>query len=137
LLSRHFPPSPQLDVIVWEPVLRAVPGVPGALEQQLHHLLVANELPHVSVRELPLSVGPHRASASGAFTILEFPAAESSEPEPPTIYSESLTGALYLDKPREVAVYEQVWSVLAGLALDKRQSSRLIAETMRELNANA
>jgi transcriptional regulator with XRE-family HTH domain len=137
LLSRHFPPPPRLEVIVDEGVLRRSPDVPGAMAQQLWHLLKANELPHVSVRVLPLNVGPHRASASGAFTILEFPASETDKGEPPTIYSESLTGALYLDKPKEIQRYEEVWSTLAERALTEEESAKMITTIIGEMNNSA
>ena len=45
LLSRHFPPPPSLELIVDEAALRRPPDVPGAMAQQLWHLLKANELP--------------------------------------------------------------------------------------------
>lgn len=137
LLSRHFPPPPRLEVIVDEAALRRSPDVPGAMAQQLWHLLKANELPHMSVRVLPLSVGPHRASLSGAFTILEFPSSEAARGEPPTIYSESLTGALYLDKPKEIERYEEVWSALAERALSEEESDKMITATIGELNNGA
>jgi hypothetical protein len=123
-------------VIVDEGALRRSPGLPGAMAQQLWHLLKANELPHVSVRALPLGVGPHRASASGAFTILEFPSSETEKGEPPTIYSESLTGALYLDKPREIQRYEEVWSALAELALGEEESNKMIAAIIGEMHSS-
>jgi transcriptional regulator with XRE-family HTH domain len=137
LLNRHFPPPPRLEAIIWEAVLRTPLEVPGALEQQLFHLLQAKELPNVSVRVLPFAQGPHRASVTGAFTILEFPAAEGAEAEPPTVYLESLTGALYLDKPREFEAYDQLWSSIAERALDDEESARMITTVMREMNANA
>jgi transcriptional regulator with XRE-family HTH domain len=134
LLSRHFPAPPSLEVIVSEAVLWAAPETPGAMAQQLWHLLKANELPHVSVRVLPTSTGPHRASGSGAFTILEFPSADGEKGEPPTIYSESLTGALYLDKPRELTTYEEVWANLGDKALTEQQSGEMIRKIIGEMN---
>jgi transcriptional regulator with XRE-family HTH domain len=134
LLARHFPPPPRLEVIVFEGVLWAAPDIPGAMAQQLWHLLKANELPHASVRVLPFTAGPHRASAAGAFSILEFPSADSTKGEPPTVYSESLTGALYLDKPNELERYEQAWSDLAERALNEQRSGELIRRVIRELN---
>ena len=131
LLARYFPPPPRLEVIVSEAALRAEPATPGAMQQQLWHLLKANEVPHLSVRVLPLSVGPHRASVSGAFTILEFPAGPDGENgEPATVYSESLTGALYLDRPKELAVYEEVWAALAAGALTEEESDHMIKQIM-------
>jgi uncharacterized protein DUF5753/uncharacterized protein DUF397 len=122
LLARHFPAPPRLEVIVSEAVLWSAPETPGAMAQQLWHLLKANEMPHMSVRVLPFSAGPHRASVSGAFTILEFPSADAEKGEPSTIYSEALTGALYLDKPRELTTYEEVWASLGDRALTEQQS---------------
>lgn len=132
LLSRHFPGPPRLEVIIAEGALRAELETPGAMQQQLHHLLMANELQHVAVRVLPTSVGPHRASVTGPFTILEFPQDNGERGEPPTVYSESLTGALYLDRPHELAVYEQAWNAVADLALQEEESNRMIIEIMSQ-----
>lgn len=136
LLTRHFPPPPRLEVIIWEPVLRCPTDTPGALDQQLFHLLQAQQLPNVSIRVLPLSAGPHRASVTGEFTILDFPA-EGAYPEPTTVYLESRTGALYLDRPREAQIYDGIWAGLATKALSEEESSKLITSIMRELNACA
>jgi hypothetical protein len=135
LLSRHFPAPPHLEVIVAEAVLWAAPETPGAMAQQLWHLMKANEQPHISVRVLPMSTGPHRASGSGAFAILEFPSMDGEKGEPPTVYSESLTGALYLDKPRELTTYEDVWASLGELALAERQSTDMIRKIIGEMNS--
>jgi transcriptional regulator with XRE-family HTH domain len=134
LLARHFPAPPRLEVIVSEAVLWSAPETPGAMAQQLWHLLKANEMPHMSVRVLPLSAGPHRASVSGAFTILEFPSADAEKGEPSTIYSEALTGALYLDKPRELTTYEEVWASLGDRALTEQQSGDMIRKIIGEMN---
>ena len=133
LLTRNFPPPPQLDLIFAESVVRARLTAPGAMQQQLWHLLKAiDELPHVMVRILP-SVGPHAAAPSGGFTILEFPPNDRGSGEPPTVYSENITGSLYLDHPRELAVYEQVWAELEALALDERDSKAMITTLLQEL----
>jgi hypothetical protein len=124
-------------VIICESVLRRPPDVPGALQQQLFHLLEANLLPNLSVRVMPLACGPHRASSSGAFTILDFPSHDGKPGEPTTIYSEGLTGALYLDRPHEIDTYERVWAALAERALGERESSEAITAVMRELNVDA
>ncbi|GAB1693680.1 helix-turn-helix domain-containing protein [Krasilnikovia sp. M28-CT-15] len=130
LLSRHFPSPPQLEVIIAESALLAVLETSGAMHQQLWYLLKANEQGHISVRVLPTSAGPHRASISGAFTILEFPTTNGDRGEPPTVYSESLTGALYLDRPKELDVYEQAWTALATLALSDEDSDDMIKKIM-------
>ena len=136
LLTRHFPPPPRLEVIIWEAVLRSPTNTPGALEQQIFHLLEAQQLPNVSVRVLPLAAGPHRASVTGAFTILEF-TADGVQAEPPTVYQESLTGALYLDRPHEARAYDAMWAGLADKALSEEESAKLMTAIMREMNGRA
>ncbi len=44
---------------------------------------------------------------SGSFEVLRFPANGNGEDsEPPTVFSDLFTGAIYLDKPREVERYD-------------------------------
>jgi hypothetical protein len=134
LLQRFSPPPPRLEVILSEAVLLAKLEAPGAMQQQLFGLLQVNRLPHVSVRVLPLAVGPHPASVGGGFTILEFPPGEGGrEGEPPTVYSEGVTGALYLDEPAEIKAYEDVWGALAELALSEGDSNDMITATLKIL----
>ena len=97
---------------------------------QLEYMVTAGPNLGVSVRVLPTSVGPHQASRSGAFVLLSFPEQQSTT-EPPTVYIEGLTGALYLDKPAEVVVYEEVWDSLWEKALSPTEtgsSSTMIQE---------
>lgn len=134
LLARPFPEPPTLEAIVDESVLRRDPGPAGVMARQLAYLQKAGEQPHISIRILPLSRGLHRASAAGAFTILEFPSEGNERREPPTVYSESLTGAIYLDKSQEISAYEEVWVSLTALALSERDSAVMIDELIGELN---
>lgn len=59
------------------------------------------------------------------------------EGEPPTVYLESLTGALHLDKPNEIQRYENAWSALAARAQDERESFETITTIMKEMNRSA
>ncbi|GAB1640939.1 helix-turn-helix domain-containing protein [Krasilnikovia sp. MM14-A1259] len=133
--QRHlarFPDPLRLEVIISEAVLLAeLPE--GVMRRQLWHLLQANELSHVQVRVLPLAAGLHRAVVAGAFTALDF-AAEDGAVAASTVYSESQTGAIYLDAPSEVAEYQGVWEALEASSLDKTDSVELISKRMKELN---
>jgi transcriptional regulator with XRE-family HTH domain len=132
LLSRNLPRAPRLDVILNEGVLRrAIPDGVG-MRRQLSHLVESATRPNVSVRVIPSAAGPHKAASSGQFTILEFPAVGTASPEPTTIYCESLTGALYLDKLAEVAMYESVWAALDATALSQAESDDLIGAIIKE-----
>lgn len=132
LLERRLPPAPSFDVIIDEAVLRRpIPDRP-AMQQQLAYLVnLAAREPHISVRVLPSAIGPHVASTAGDFVILDFPAEGPRQAEPTTIYSQNLTGALYLDKPDEVDAYERVWTGLCELSLDERATEQLVAEIIK------
>lgn len=132
ILTRHRPQAPDLEVIVDESALRRPIADRDAWLAQLAYLANANRLPTVTVRILPSAVGPHWASMTNAFYIIEFPAVGTRPPEPTTIYSENLTGALYLDKPAEVEVYDQVWQRLDELALSQADSEDLLAAIIEE-----
>ena len=47
---------------------------------------------------------------------------------------QNLTGALYLDKPGEVEIYNDVWQSLEQVALDRRGSDDLIATIIKEFD---
>ncbi|HEV7897339.1 MAG TPA: helix-turn-helix transcriptional regulator [Planosporangium sp.] len=132
LLTRARPPAPRLDVVLNEAALRRPVGGPDAMADQLRHINKVGELPNVSVRVLPLNTGLHRAAmAGGQFVILHFPTS-GTNPEPPTVYSDGLTGALYLDKPPEISAYEEVWTGLVPSCLTEPQSKKLIAAIAKE-----
>ncbi|BCL16135.1 helix-turn-helix domain-containing protein [Micromonospora sagamiensis] len=134
LLRRRLPPPPRFDVVLSEAVLLRTVGNRIIMASQLRHLLTVGQEPHISIRVLPLSVGLHRGVEAGAFVILEFPPGNRTTPEPPVVYSESWTGALYLDRPEEFAAYGQVWSSLKELALDRGQSAELINKIAGEVH---
>ncbi|MFF5171344.1 helix-turn-helix domain-containing protein [Micromonospora sp. NPDC000089] len=134
LLSRRLPAAPAMDVILSEGALLRIVGDRPTMAEQLRHLLDLGERETVSIRVLPLSVGLHRGVEAGTFVMLEFPIGNRSTPEPPVIYSESWTGALYLDRPEEFAAYEKVWTSLDQLALDEGQSRHLINKIIGEVH---
>ncbi|WP_432839025.1 helix-turn-helix domain-containing protein [Dactylosporangium sp. CA-092794] len=132
LLARRVPRPPALDVILDESVLRRPIADRAGMRGQLLHLAEASDAKNVHVRVLPMTVGPHRASQSGPFVILDFRAEEARPAEPTTVYSEGLTGALYLDKPAEVETYEGVWNALDDLVLDVEGSKELMITLAKE-----
>ncbi|MGN9806449.1 helix-turn-helix domain-containing protein [Micromonospora sp. L32] len=128
LLMRRLPAAPRLESVLSEAVLRRIVGSPAVMTAQLDHLLKLSDLPNVSVKVLPLAAGPQPGAVAGTFMILDFPPTKGGRaaPEPSVVYSESLTGALYLDKPDELAAYERVWKGLDALALGEAESKDMI-----------
>jgi transcriptional regulator with XRE-family HTH domain len=134
ILTRTRPAPPSLDVVINEAALRRPITDRAAMADQLNHINKMSDLPNISVRALPLNAGLHRAAmAGGMFIVLDFSSnGANRSPEPSTVYSDGLTGALYLDKPHEVAAYNKVWSSLVSVCLDQRQTRRLISAISKE-----
>ncbi|WP_431931740.1 helix-turn-helix domain-containing protein [Micromonospora sp. RP3T] len=132
LLARRSPAAPLFEAIVDEAVLRRPISDIEAWRAQLAHLVNGAQAGNIKVRVLPASVGPHRASFAGAFMILDFPAKGTRPTEPSTVYSESLTGSLYLDRPGEVETYASAWQTLWNLALEERASEDLVGALIKE-----
>ncbi|MEU5563624.1 helix-turn-helix domain-containing protein [Micromonospora musae] len=135
LLSRRLPRPPRLEAVLSEAVLRRTVGNRGVMAGQLSRLIETAELPNVSVRVLPFAAGPHSGAVAGSFVILDFPATKGGRAtsEPPIAYSESLTGALYLDKPDELDAYRAAWKSVEALALDEAQSTEMIKRIIGEV----
>ena len=133
LVRRPVAP-PELRVALNEAILRRPVGGPGVMAAQLDHLAEVAGLPNVSLRVVPFSAGLHHGVLSGPFVILRFPLnGDGQESEPATTYMDGFTGALYLDKPREVERYASAFENIWSAALDEPASRGLITKTAEEL----
>ncbi|MDM4723174.1 helix-turn-helix transcriptional regulator [Micromonospora sp. WMMA1363] len=135
LLHRHRPPAPQLSVILNESVLHRIAGNEKIMADQFTHLLDLTGQATVSIRILPFAAGLHGGMAS-AFTLLDFPRDPHTSEllEPPLVYVDTLTGAMYLHKPDEVAAYELAWRDLVDRTLDEESSRRMINSALKGLH---
>jgi transcriptional regulator with XRE-family HTH domain len=133
ILRRPVDP-PLLRVALREPMLRCPVGGARVMAGQLGRLAEASELPNVSLRLVPVATGLHAGMLSGPFEILRFPVnGHGEESEPPTVYTDIYTGALYLDKPHEVNRYDQAFGKIWKTALDDEASRALIRESAEGL----
>jgi transcriptional regulator with XRE-family HTH domain len=133
ILSRATEP-PELKIVLNESVLRRPIGGTVVMRRQIERLIAANELAPIDLRIVPFSVGFHAGVAWGPFVVLRFPAyGEGRLSEPPTVYREGLTGALYLDQPHEVELHEHVFSQIWDVALNPSESTKLMVQISKEL----
>ncbi|HWR48160.1 MAG TPA: DUF5753 domain-containing protein, partial [Pseudonocardiaceae bacterium] len=133
LLTRVTDP-PTLQVVLNEAILHRPVGGEKVMVRQLERLVELGELPTVSLRVMPFGAGLHHGILSGAFQILRFPLnGNGQETEPPTVYVDGLTGALYLDKPREIDRYDTAFANIWESSLDDKASEDLITQAAREL----
>jgi transcriptional regulator with XRE-family HTH domain len=133
ILRRPIDP-PLMRVALHESVIRTVVGGSGHMAAQLARLIQASELPNVAIRIVPFGAGLHLGLLTGEFGILRFPVnGRGEDSEPPTVYSESFTGALYLDKPHEVGRYDRAFRQVWDNALDDESSGELLRNTAEGL----
>ena len=133
LVGRSIDP-PALQVALNESVLRWPVGGATVMAAQLDRLAAASDLPNVSLRVVPFSAGFHPGMLSGSFNILRFPLnGNGADSEPPTVYAELYTGALYLDKPQEIDRYSDAFTGIWQHALDEPSSRELIRQAAEAL----
>jgi transcriptional regulator with XRE-family HTH domain len=128
--------APEFRVALNESVLRCPVGGAELMAAQLDRLAAVAELPNVSLRVVPFAAGLYPGIMSGSFEILRFPAgADGAESEPPTVYAELFTGAVYLDKPSEIERYSVAFDGIWEQALNESSSGELVrraAEALRD-----
>jgi len=128
--QRRLDDDPPLELwaILDEAVIRRPVGGTTVMCAQLEHLLVMAERPGLTLQILPFSCGAH-AGHGGPFTILEFPDAV----DPTVVYTEHLTGSLFLEADEEISRYTVVFDHLRAEALGSAASIDLIAGVAAEL----
>jgi hypothetical protein len=134
LVTRVTSP-PTLRVVLNEAVVRRLVGGPEVMAAQLDRLAAMNERPNVSVRVAPFSAGAHRGFDTGPFILMRFPTSgDGRDHEPPTVYVQGFTGALYLDKPHEIHRYAEAFAENWDDALSQDDSTALFRQIAREMN---
>ncbi|MFI2711330.1 helix-turn-helix domain-containing protein [Micromonospora sp. NPDC018662] len=136
LLARAVPRAPYLDLILSEAVLRRPLRDRAAMARQMEALVVNGRRHNIRLRVLPLDAGLSRWASTGTFTMLDFPT-EVREPEPTTIYMDGPCGAVYLDKPHEIQIYDDAWCSLVERAFDEDESRELITAIAKEMTHGA
>ncbi|MFI2203258.1 helix-turn-helix domain-containing protein [Streptomyces sp. NPDC020192] len=122
LLERDDPPH--LWVIMDETVLRRpVSTRPEVMRDQLDRLLEFAERDRVTLQIAEFAAGPHPGTYA-PFTLFRF-----AEPElPDMVFTEYLTGALYLDSRREVAAHLEVLDHMTARAASAQRTRTLLRE---------
>lgn len=125
ILSR--PKPPHLWAILDESVIRRVVGSREVMQEQLDHLLRANESPDITLQVLPFAKGAHSA-AMGSFVILG-----GAEPSLDVVYVDIHVGSLFMEKDEELERYRLAFDYLRAQALDMASSSALIERVREEI----
>ncbi|MCP2333220.1 MULTISPECIES: helix-turn-helix domain-containing protein [Actinoalloteichus] len=121
--ERLAAPEPlDLRVVIDEGALRRFVGGPGVLRAQLEHLVLVSYRRNVTVRVLPFSAGEHPLLGDNV-TYVELP----DPANPAVVFLQNSAACTFLDKPAQTRRYATALDQLEKLALDPRDSIRLIA----------
>ncbi|OLT13153.1 Cro/Cl family transcriptional regulator [Pseudonocardia sp. CNS-139] len=116
----------RFSAVLEEYVLQRMVGGPAVMRAQLEHLLVLAQRDNVDLLVMPASVAVHDG-LDGDFMLLDFDEAQSIG------YIEYPTGALYLQEPEQIAVYQLSAERLRAAALSASDSADLISAHISEL----
>ncbi|MEU6064346.1 helix-turn-helix transcriptional regulator [Streptomyces sp. NPDC047082] len=127
LLEREH--SPHLWVIMDETVLRRPVSVHAeVMRDQLDKLLEYAERDRITLQLAEFASGPHPGTYA-PFTLFRF-----AEPElPDMVFTEYLTGALYLDSRREVGAHLEVLDHMTARAASARRTEKILREYRENL----
>ncbi|KOG20033.1 MULTISPECIES: helix-turn-helix domain-containing protein [Streptomyces] len=127
LLTRED--APKFWVIMDETVFRRPVGDgPEVMRDQLDRLLEASESPNVTLQIAEFGSG-HHPGTYGPFVLFRFAMPEL----PDMVYSEYLTGAVYLDARPEVASHLEVMDRMAAQAATAQRTKEILLNLRKEL----
>jgi hypothetical protein len=119
--------APRIWVVMEETALRRPVGGPEVMRAQVDRLLEAADLPHVTLQIAMFEDGPHPGTY-GPFVLFRFAMPEL----PDMVYSEYLTGAVYLDARAEVAAHLEVMDRMAALAATAHRTKEILRDLREE-----
>lgn len=120
--------APRIWVVMEETALRRPVGGPDVMRTQVDKLLEAADLPRVTLQIAMYEDGPHPGTY-GPFVLFRFAMPEL----PDMVYSEYLTGAVYLDARPEVATHLEVMDRMAALAATAHRTKEFLRDLRKEL----
>lgn len=122
-----------LNVVLSEAALRHQVGGQEVMREQLQHLMTVSQLPNVSLQAIPFNAGPHFGLVVQSFTLFEFPPLRAGRPpEPPVVFVEGFTGALFHEDDETVMRHREAVSSIREVALNKDDTRRLVQEIAEE-----
>jgi transcriptional regulator with XRE-family HTH domain len=126
LLTREG--APRIWAVMDETALRRPVGGPEVMRAQIDKLIEATKLSNVTLQVVPFSTGPH-SGTYGPFVLFRFAMPEL----PDMVYSEYLTGAVYLDERTEVATHLEVMDRMAAQAATAHRTKEILRDFRKEL----
>lgn len=106
------------------------------MSEQLRHLANAGSRSNISIRVIPFGAGGHFGLIAQSFTLFEFPPLHLNRmPEPPVVFVEGFTGALFLEDEGVIERHRSAVENLREVALSENDTRRLVQEIAEEYAA--
>jgi transcriptional regulator with XRE-family HTH domain len=124
---------PLLRVVIDEGAVRRMVGGTAVMTAQIDKLIEESDRSNIQILMLPYAAG---VGFDGSFVILEFPPLPAPYPDAADdrmVYVDTLTGALYLERPAEVSAYSAAYEQLQALALGPKESRDTLSKIMADL----
>ncbi|MER5901841.1 helix-turn-helix transcriptional regulator [Streptomyces mirabilis] len=122
------PDAPAIWAVLDETVLRRPVGGAEVMRAQIDRLHEVLDMPKVRIQVMRFGVGAH-PGAFGPFHHFRFGFSEL----PDVIYTESLAGAVYVDRPGDVVTYLEVLDRMSVQAEPVARTRAILAELRKEL----
>jgi transcriptional regulator with XRE-family HTH domain len=122
------PEAPNVWAILDETVLRRPVGGPEVMRAQFDRLTEVLDMPKVRIQIMRFGVGAH-PGAFGPFHHFRFGFSEL----PDIVYTESLVGAVYIDRPDDVVSYLEVLDRMSVQAEPVARTRAILGELRKEL----
>jgi len=122
------PDAPAVWAILDETVLRRPVGGAEVMRAQIDQLIEVLAMPKVRIQIMPVAVGAH-PGAFGPFHHFRFGFSEL----PDVVYTENLTGAVYVDRPEDVVTYLEVLDRMSVQAEPVARTRDILGELRKEL----
>lgn len=119
--------APMVWVLMEEAVLHRPVVGRDVMAAQVDRLIEASLMPNVTLQLLPFAIGPH-LGAFGPFHLFRFDLVEL----PDIVYTENLTGAVYLDRRPDSSAYLEVLDSLSARAASVRETRAALHEVRKD-----
>jgi transcriptional regulator with XRE-family HTH domain len=125
--SRLSTKPPRLRAVLNEAVVRRQVGSADDMAAQLQHLTDLGRESWAEIQVLPFSVGPH-PGMRGSFSMLTLP----GQHDPNFVYQEFVNGAVYLERPTDLAEYAGRFEQMTRMALSPGETQDYLVTLVEE-----
>jgi hypothetical protein len=121
-------PPLSLRTVIYEAVLRNLPGGPDIARGQLDHLTEMADLPNLSLRIFPFEAGPH-PGLNGSFSIMSFTEPGAMD----VVYIEAPFTQRWVEGGERAAAHDALFKMITERSLSERDSVSFIQRLRKEL----